>query len=178
MNSMLDDESGVGGLGAEARGLYGVNGSCVNTSRPFQIGASFPVDNAGVLTQMVVVLTQGDCSIPLRVNASTMPTARLSAALDAGMTPVVSYFSSGGGRWSDERTCAKRESQECKDLVRFSDFSLQLLGGTVSPALEEQALEDKLHQDEEAAEEEKATRGIAAYPYASTRRRCPQRDFL
>jgi len=156
MNSMLDDESAVEGLGAEARGLYGVNGSCVNTSRPFQVGASFPVDSAGVLTLMEVVLTQGECSMPLRVNASTMSTARLSAALDAGMTPVVSYFSSG--RWSDEGTCAQRESRECKDLVRFSDFSLQLLGGTVSPALEAQALEDKLHQDEEAAEEEKATR--------------------
>jgi len=111
---------------------YGPGGRCIDTSHPFQVMASFPVDEHGELASLDVKLHQegGSCSLQLAIDSYTgLP--RLSRALQAGMTPVVSYWSSDDMGWMDGRgpdekgPCMVDCPKNCSEAVQFSDFRIE-----------------------------------------------------
>lgn len=128
-----DDPEGLGGgfgsvmpgwskLGDWTMADYGPGSRCVDTSRPFQVSVSFPVDGDGDLEAMTVVLSQdnGRCSVSAcitRYNFTGRETMKeLSEAMRRGMTPVISYWSS-------------KAEDLCADGVKFSAFSVAPLSG-------------------------------------------------
>lgn len=105
---------------------------CIDTSRPFQVAASFPVDGQGNLVGMEVVLSQTgrDCTLAATGLNSYNGMDELSSALQAGMTPVFSYWSSEDMLWMDGKgtdqqgPCSIEDPSACADSVSFSDFSI------------------------------------------------------
>jgi len=137
-----DDPNGVGGGfgggGEEWSGprdwnasQYSPGGSCIDTRRPFDVDAAFPVDAEGSLAGLVVTLSQEGKSCPLStrtVGYAGMP--ELTEALRAGMTPIVSYWSADDMLWMDGAgkdklgACKKDRPSRCAESVRFSNFSV------------------------------------------------------
>jgi hypothetical protein len=102
----------------------GSNTTCIDTSRPFSVTASFPLDENGVLLHLEMRLTQsksgGDddagsssssssppspsssnCELNFNVGEGYAYLEEVTLALEAGMTPIVSYWSSGDMGWMD-----------------------------------------------------------------------------
>lgn len=137
-----DDGSGrFGGYGGDSRrdwtaAEYGPGARCIDTNRPFQVAASFPVNGAGMLQAMVVTLSQmgHSCRLTVKIDsynwAGRDGMAELSATLARGMTPIISYWKSTNMLWMDGKggdgkgPCAADTPQQCADTVRFSGFSL------------------------------------------------------
>jgi len=123
---------------------YGIGAKCIDTSKPFQVAVSFPVDGQGTLQAMVVKLTQSGSSCPLTVRIGNYKgNAELTRALAAGMTPVMSYWSANDMLWMDGKgsdgqgPCGKDNAAACSDSVRFYDFSVADIGKaapTLAPA--------------------------------------------
>jgi len=140
-----DDSSGKGGGyggggGWEGprdftSGQYSPGGLCIDTTMPFQVAASFPVDAAGVLTAVEVTLSQAGKSCPLTISISDYSMAEIGDALAQGMTPVVSYWAADDMLWLDgqgadrQGGCASDHKDACPDTVRFHDFSVFDIGG-------------------------------------------------
>merc|ERR1719235_2637372 len=113
---------------------YAPDAACVNTSKPFQVSTSFPVDDNGRLTGMHVTISQAGCSIPLRIDEYLFHTtdgmAKVSEAFQAGVTPVISYWSAKDMMWLDgpgldgKGPCIKDVPEACVDSVKFMDFSI------------------------------------------------------
>jgi len=110
---------------------YAPHSPCIDTSKPVNIAASFPVNEQGKLLAMEVTISQEghDCSVMTRISDYTgMP--ELSAALAAGMTPVVSYWSSDKMLWMDGQgadgkgPCKRDNAAACPASVRFSRFAV------------------------------------------------------
>jgi len=86
---------------------YGVAGRCVDTKQPFHVAASFPVNSKGVLKGIHIKLSQPGkpCNLETRINSymekGVDGMLEMSKALAAGMTPVVSYWSSTKMLWMD-----------------------------------------------------------------------------
>lgn len=120
-------------------GQYGPNGQCVDTNHPFEVKISFPIDGQGTLTSMQVVLSQEGkpCTLSTSV-AGYQGNVQLTAALKAGMTPVMSYWKSANMLWLDGRgsdgqgPCAT-DTQHCGQSVRFLGFSVEDMGGGPPP---------------------------------------------
>lgn len=130
--------AGYGGSGPAPRdftGLqYGPGGMCVDTSEPFAVAASFPVDSSGSLMSVEVVLSQDDHSCPLNMKLDRYAgMSELESALAAGVTPVVSYWGSEGMQWLDgagpdgKGPCVSDHSSACPGSVLFSQFSVEAL---------------------------------------------------
>merc|ERR1719229_1055700 len=109
---------------------------CVDTSEPFAVAASFPVDSTGSLTGVEVVLSQDDHSCPLKMTLDRYAgMSELESALVAGVTPVVSYWGSEGMQWLDgagpdgKGPCVSDHSSACPGSVLFSQFSVEALKG-------------------------------------------------
>jgi len=136
---------GIGGGGPEWSGPrdwssteYGSNGTCINTKKPFQVEAAFPIDAGGNLLSMEMTLSQEGGSNPLKVsidkysynNVDTM--AELTAALKEGMAPIISYWNSTDMLWLDgngldgKGPCLSDNNtvDQCSDSVAFYDFSI------------------------------------------------------
>lgn len=146
---VLDDGSGIGagyGGGINWNGHrdwtkeeYGPNSRCIETTKPFQVAVSFPVDSTGRLVAMVTELSQPGrpCNLTIKAGASGYwhngrdGMAELTEALKAGMTPIVSYWSSENMLWMDGRgadglgPCDRDEPEACANRVKFFDFSLE-----------------------------------------------------
>lgn len=115
---------------------YRPGSTCVDTNKPFQVAASFPVDDQGVLQALSIVLTQegSTCSLSTCVKDykfgghDGMPV--LTKALEQGMTPIISYWSAGfligmDGLGSDGLgPCAEDAPDACGKSVKFYDFSI------------------------------------------------------
>ncbi|CAK0856618.1 unnamed protein product [Prorocentrum cordatum] len=143
-----DDPNGVGGGfgggAAEWSGprdwnasQYSPGGACIDTRRPFDVDAAFPVDADGSLAAMVVTLSQEGKSCPLStLTAAYAGMPELTEALRAGMTPIVSYWSADDMLWMDGQgkdklgACKRDRPDRCAESVRFSNFSVG-----VAPAL-------------------------------------------
>lgn len=149
--------NGTGGGNGTARGneteqgrlepsgpRYGPGASCIDTSLPFEVSASFPKDREGRLLALEVTLSQSgrDCPVLLHLDHYTWSGQdglhRLSRVLSAGVTPVVSYAGAvdmpwmvGAGLERADR-CGADGPEECPDSVRFYDFSIQDIGGEAS----------------------------------------------
>jgi len=114
---------------------YGPGGSCIDTSMPFDVAVSFPVDAGGRLQAMKVTLTQTGKSCPLDIDLNSYTgMAEIHDALDKGMTPIISYWKSGDMLWMDGKgadgqgPCAA-DSQHCGASVKFSGFKLEAMPG-------------------------------------------------
>lgn len=145
------DHSGVGGGyggGSTWNGprdfnsqQYGPGGSCIDTTKEFNVEAAFPVDGQGKLTAMVITLTQDGKSCPLKINLNSYPSmAEMSDALDAGMTPVISYWKSDDMLWMDGKgtdgqgPCAT-DGQQCGTSVKFYDFKVEPMAAPTPPGI-------------------------------------------
>lgn len=136
------EAKGFGGGGSNWNGprawtalQYGPIGRCINTLRPFQVAASFPIDAEGTLAAMEVVLSQAGstCKLSTRID-SYEGIAEVSKALTEGMTPVVSYWSADDMLWLDGKggdgkgPCASDDASRCSDAVKFYDFAILSIG--------------------------------------------------
>jgi len=119
---------------------YGPGSRCIDTTKPFQVGISFPVNAQGSLAAMEVQLTQEGKSCPLQARIDQYllkggrdGLAELTVALKAGMTPIISYWSSKDMLWMDglgadgRGPCVKDKPQACPDFVRFFGFSIEAI---------------------------------------------------
>ncbi|CAK0836139.1 unnamed protein product, partial [Prorocentrum cordatum] len=130
--------AGFGGGGAGWSGprdwtaeQYGPRGTCIDTTRPFGVAASFPVGDGGLLAAMHVALSQDGQSCPLSISIAGYKDSRdIMEALSAGMTPVVSYWAGRHTGWMDgagsdgQGPCDGHGPQECAESVRISNFSV------------------------------------------------------
>ncbi|CAK0897420.1 unnamed protein product [Prorocentrum cordatum] len=114
---------------------YGEGARCVDTARPFRVEAAFPVDDEGSLVAMEVTLSQPGkpCNVSVRLG-SYAGMAELSRALEAGMTPIVSYWSATDMLWMDGKgadgkgPCAVDDIKACGATVAFHNFSVAPIG--------------------------------------------------
>jgi len=119
---------------------YGPNGRCIDTSQPFQVSASFPINSQGKLQSMSVTLSQPghECNLDMLVGEYSGMLS-VGAALAAGMTPVINYWASDDMTWLDgvgsdgQGPCAVDEPSACAASVVFSDFSISPMGQRVDP---------------------------------------------
>jgi len=147
------DNSGVGGGNGGGNGWngprdwtiqeYGPGGLCIDTMKPIQVAASFPVDKSGKLKTMTVRLAQQgvDCHLDLELD-SYSGMGEIHAALLKGMTPVMSYWKAHDMLWMDGKGAdgqgpCSRDADRCGEAVRFYNFSIEALPGQLSlqPAL-------------------------------------------
>eukprot|EP00933_Yihiella_yeosuensis_P084049 TRINITY_DN98401_c0_g1_i1.p1 TRINITY_DN98401_c0_g1~~TRINITY_DN98401_c0_g1_i1.p1 ORF type:complete len:358 (+),score=54.02 TRINITY_DN98401_c0_g1_i1:90-1076(+) len=144
-----DDKYGVGkgygGGGSNWNGHrdwnqweYGPEGACINTRRPYQVSAEFPVDGRGILKAMTIILSQEGSICELKASIRNYrhhgkdSMSELTSALAAGMTPILSYWNSTDMLWLDGKgqdgqgPCdAKDEGLNCGESVRFYDFVVE-----------------------------------------------------
>jgi len=135
---------GIGGGGAGWNGPrdwstseYGPGASCIDTSKPFQVEVKFPADASCQLTGMEIKLSQvavSSCELELHLDSyDEMP--EMSAALDAGMTPIVSYWKSEDMLWmdgkgADGQGACETDDLDCGKRAKFSSFSVDAIPGT------------------------------------------------
>ncbi|CAK0840691.1 unnamed protein product [Prorocentrum cordatum] len=147
---------------------YAPRSRCIDTDLPFQVEVSFPVDEKGVLRSMDVTLSQGGCDLRVGVGAYE-GNGELTEALQAGMTPIVSYWSANDMLWMDgvgedkQGPCSRDDVSKCTELVRFYNFSVSELpaGGPKpsAPAADDERPEQATQeQPEEATEDEEPER--------------------
>jgi hypothetical protein len=111
---------------------FGPGAKCVDTTMPFEVAVSFPTDGSGMLTAMVVTLSQEmrTCSISLILDRYD-GMAELTKALKAGMTPIVSYWASNDMIWLDGvgrdnlGTCGRDNASACPASVQWHDFVVE-----------------------------------------------------
>jgi len=128
---------------------YGPGAKCIDTKAPFEVVVSFPVDFEGSLLAMEVTLSQKGHSCPLSVKLDKYKGMQeLSSALEAGMTPIVSYWSDDDMLWLDGKgadgkgSCARDHAAACGDSVSFSGFSIESLPHPKKPHTKEAALSE------------------------------------
>mmetsp|Transcript_22026 Transcript_22026/g.55611 ORF Transcript_22026/g.55611 Transcript_22026/m.55611 type:complete len:547 (-) Transcript_22026:125-1765(-) len=118
---------------------YGPGGQCIDTQAPFQVSVSFPMTGNGTLAAMEIELSQAGkpCNLNSRIDEYAVQgheaMQELTDALQAGMTPVISYWKSKDMLWMDglgadgRGPCVKDTPDMCPDHVRFYGFSISSL---------------------------------------------------
>ncbi|CAK0811444.1 unnamed protein product, partial [Prorocentrum cordatum] len=141
---------------------YGPGASCVDTSRPFQVATSFPVDGEGHLSGMEVVLSQGTSECQLSVSLMGYDgMGELSDALAEGLTPIISYWSADDMLWMDGKgadgrgPCDHDDASACSESVKFYDFSVERIGESAPVPVKPSSGQKLPDQDTEV--KEKAT---------------------
>jgi len=106
------------------------------------VEVGFPADGNCQLVGMEITLSQkarSNCELKFAIdNYRNMP--ELSKALAAGMTPIVSYWSSADMLWMDGKgsdgrgPCARDSPDDCSKRTKFSNFSVSAIPGTACKA--------------------------------------------
>jgi len=116
---------------------YGPNGSCIDTTWPFDVKIHFPVKPSKLLKAMEVTLSQDGkpCNLETRIDRYAYEgrdaLAELSVMLAEGVTPVMSYWSSSNLDWMDGAgkdgggPCVKDAPEACPDSVTFYNFAVE-----------------------------------------------------
>eukprot|EP00419_Tripos_fusus_P009065 CAMPEP_0172666736 /NCGR_PEP_ID=MMETSP1074-20121228/7992_1 /TAXON_ID=2916 /ORGANISM="Ceratium fusus, Strain PA161109" /LENGTH=505 /DNA_ID=CAMNT_0013483157 /DNA_START=57 /DNA_END=1571 /DNA_ORIENTATION=- len=120
---------------------YSPGGKCIDTNKPFSVAISFPTDEQGNLRAFELELSQQDkpCTVKASITEYSWgwPPPRkngwgeLTKALQMGMTPVMSYWSSPTMLWMDglgedgRGPCVKDNPSQCPEYVRWYNFSLE-----------------------------------------------------
>jgi len=133
-----DDARGVSvGYGSsvgdqdQAAKQYAPGASCIDTSKPFDVAVSFPVDEIGELEAVEVALSQAGKSCPLSARLDKYAAggmnglSELSKVLIGGVTPVVSYSSSRDLQTRGQWSCTEGKTGFCPEYVRFYDFIVE-----------------------------------------------------
>ena len=142
---MAEDGSGVGlGYGGGGSGWnshrdwtkeqYGPGSSCINTTNPFRVEVSFPVNNVNgkvKLQAMITKVSQDGCTLEASVEMDSYhfngrsSADELTEALEKGMTPIVSYWSAPDMLWMDGQgadhlgPCQEDNPDLCGESVQF-----------------------------------------------------------
>lgn len=114
---------------------YGPGGVCIDTTRPFEVEASFPINRNGTLKQLEVALSQPgkECVLKFQVAPALSVLSELSVTLEEGATLAISYWGSEDSHWLDgpgadgKGPCQTDQPWQCAELVMFSNFSLSPL---------------------------------------------------
>jgi hypothetical protein len=113
---------------------YGVGGRCIDTEKPFRVSVSFPVDAHGVLKAMDVNLTQEGKPCPMQLTLNKYEGMKqMTEALEAGMTPIISYWAADDMTWMDgagddmQGPCIKDKAKSCGEKVLMYDFAIKSL---------------------------------------------------
>jgi len=141
---------------------YGPGAGCIDTMKPFQVSAMFPADQDCKLSGIQLTLSQADHACQLHLDIETYGKMdELSEALHAGMTPVVSYWSSDDLGWMDgmgsdgKGPCNMDNATLCGASASFSDFSIEdIVGSSCKASLTSQKpakRRTKLHHASSAA---------------------------
>lgn len=121
--------AGIGGSGVSSNGFapggYGPGGSAIDTRRPFRVHASFMAadDGTGAFRGLWLQLAQDG---RVQIQFGSWPPgylAPLGSALQAGMTLVMSYWSSSNMDWLSGGLCAN-DHMSCGDHVTFSELAI------------------------------------------------------
>jgi len=86
---------------------YGPGASCIDTTWPFRVAVSFLVNDEGTLESVKLTLSQAksSCNLTAKIDMYILGTRdglqELSAALEKGVTPVVSYWNDDSLLWMD-----------------------------------------------------------------------------
>lgn len=127
---------------------YGPGARCIDTTKPFEVAVSFPVDGTGQLTSMRGTLSQGNCSVSGEVGQAQEKDlengvytgkermSELTDALSQGMTIVVSFWSSKSMTWMDGPgedgagpPCPEGADDpgQCPETAKFTDIRIESL---------------------------------------------------
>jgi hypothetical protein len=131
--------AGFGGGGPQWNGPrdwtseeFAPSAKCIDTAAPFDVAVSFPVNASGFLDAMIVTLAQEGKECPISINVDKYDgNAELTEALKAGMTPIVSYWSSPDMLWLDgdgddgRGPCALDHVTNCGESVSFYNFAVE-----------------------------------------------------
>mmetsp|Transcript_129796 Transcript_129796/g.361662 ORF Transcript_129796/g.361662 Transcript_129796/m.361662 type:complete len:408 (-) Transcript_129796:125-1348(-) len=133
-NDSVGTGAGYGGAGphhlAFSASEYGPGARCIDTQFDFDVAVSFPTNSAGVLEAVEVTLSQAGKPCPLSLRLGKYHSmSEISAALSAGMTPIISYWRSKHMRWldgggKDGPDCKVDHPSICADSVKFYGFSI------------------------------------------------------
>lgn len=112
---------------------YGQAGSCIDTRTPFQVSAYFPVDSQGILAELQVELSQEGkpCRLPMHFQGDVDLRTKITAILEAGVTPVVRYSGQRGslawlkGPSETMRLPCELEESQCAEFVSFHSFLIE-----------------------------------------------------
>lgn len=138
---MAEDGSGEGlGYGGGGSGWnshrdwtkeeYGPGSSCIDTTQPFQVEVSFPVEE-NLLKAMVTKVSQNGCALEASVETASYSfndkssADELTKAFENGMTPIVSYWSAPDMLWMDGKgadglgPCETDQPDLCGEAVKF-----------------------------------------------------------
>lgn len=127
---------------------YGVGGRCVDTARPFNVAASFPVNSMRLLKGIHVKLSQPGkpCNLEARIDSymknGVDGMLALSKVVALGMTPVVSYWSSTKMLWMDgtgmnqKGYCAFETPAICNSAAKVYGFAVEDIPEEGQPACE------------------------------------------
>jgi len=137
---------GRGGIGPSrdwSSADYGPGARCVDTNKPFNVAISFPLDAGGFFLGMGVRLSQtdGKCNLTACLDDYSISwpgspkrdgLVELQEVLEAGMTPVISYWSSKHELfWFDgpgpdgKGPCKADIPTECRNSVTFSSLAIE-----------------------------------------------------
>jgi len=125
---------------------YGPGAECIDTTWPFHVEVSFPLNGDGDLDAMQVTLTQDGRPCPLHARVERYGEkgraglAELGRVLAEGVTPVVQYAGSKDLAWLDglgkdgEGPCVRESPEVCGASVRFYGFALEDGAAPTQPA--------------------------------------------
>jgi len=119
---------------------YGPAG-VIATASPLEVVVSFPTNAKGTLQAVEVALLQDWGGRALSANITSYKLGghrdglkEMTAALEAGLTPVINYYSSSELSWLDGRgldgkgPCAEELPSDCAESVSFFNFSIEDIG--------------------------------------------------
>jgi len=112
---------------------YGIGGRCIDTSKPFEVLVSFPIHSTNwKLAAVNVTLAQEghDCALELWHDRYGVHgkdgLAELSEVLEAGVTPIISYWASDDLKWLDSAgKCDPKAKSHCSSTIGFRGFSVE-----------------------------------------------------
>eukprot|EP00438_Fugacium_kawagutii_P022642 Skav224866 [mRNA] locus=scaffold1112:27149:42275:+ [translate_table: standard] len=120
---------------------YGPGSSCIDTTQPFQVEVSFPVEENQegkvLMKAMVTKVSQNGCTLEASVETDSYQfndkssAEELTQAFENGMTPIVSYWSAPDMLWMDGQgadqlgPCEQDQPDLCGEAVKFYDFSVE-----------------------------------------------------
>lgn len=115
-------------------GDYSPGGRCIDTNRPFQVAASFPISPNNKMDAMHVELSQvgSPCTLNLTV-AGYSRGWEITEALSKGVTPVISYWGLNedmmwlDGMQADGQGCASDNARTCNEAVRLENFAVDVI---------------------------------------------------
>lgn len=114
-----------GGQHAFRNGQYGPGASTIDTMQPFRVHAFFAT-SGGTLTAIRMTLEQQGRALTFSM-APSWYVGRITASFEAGMTPVMSYWSSSQMDWLNSPPCGRSTStmqDACGEVAVLSDLAI------------------------------------------------------